>query len=208
MFPRRRLTPRLPAAAPAAAFPIPALQEKPMALVATKNSQYQDVDTQPLWFRARVAGNQTLGARTSLDLFTARKNASPHLTNAEEAGSMPNSAEFFISGLELVKQPTMAQAAFDKLLANGRLVLEVGTKNFEKVNQPAALFAGVDSVVATSIKRKLYLLKPGEEIHLAADQPYRVRLEMDDDGMALALGEDLDFLCLLHGQKRSKVSVG
>jgi hypothetical protein len=174
-----------------------------------KTSQFRDVDTQPLWFRARVPGNQALAGNTSIDLFTQKKNQAPHLTNLEEVGAMPNSAEFFVAAVELVKQPGMVQSAFEKLLATSRLILEVGTKNFERVNQPAALFLAAGGIgnVAT-IRQGLYTLKMGEEIHLAADQPFRLRLGLDDHGLTLAAGEDLDFLCILRGQKRSRVSVG
>jgi hypothetical protein len=213
---KRRMT---PSAAPAASLPpganaaVPTLppQRKKMNQI---KSQFGEVDTQPLWFRLKVAENTAVAAGVSLDTFTTKKNQNPHLTNLEEIGAMPNSAEFFVSAVEVVPNTSCNLVALQKFLAHARLVLEIGTKNFERINQPAVLFhsAGITPGVgldnSARIGAGLYTIKAGEEIHLAPDQPFRLRFVADADGIALGAGEFLDCYVILRGQKRSKVSVG
>jgi hypothetical protein len=169
------------------------------------------VDTQPLFYRQRVAVG-AIGPLGKLDFFTMKKNQAPHLTNCEEAGSMPNTAGFKIAGIELIPNANCSADAFHAMVAASRLVIEVGTKGIEKVNQPAVFFgasnkAGAADNTAT-VKTGIYRLNPGEEISLEPDQPFRVYLQADDIGFTVASGQVLDFYLKFWGQKRGRVSLG
>ena len=178
---------------------------------ASKLDGFQECDTQPLFYRARVAVG-AIGALGKLDFFTQKKNAAPHLTNCEEAGSMPNTSGFMVAGIELVPNANCTAAAFKAMLASCRLMIEVGTKGIEKINQPAVFFGASNHTGAAdntaTIKTGIYRLNPGEEISLEPDQPFRIYLQADDAGFTVANGEVLDFYIKLWGQKRGRVSLG
>lgn len=194
----------------------PTPQAAPVALPiapprASKLDGFQEVDTQPLFYRQRVPVG-SIGALGKLDFFTMKKNAAPHLTNCEEAGSMPNTAGFKIAGIELVPNANCSANAFHAMVAACRLVIEVGTKGIEKVNQPAAFFGASNHTGAadntSTVKTGIYRLNPGEEISFEPDQPFRVYLQADDAGFTVASGEVLDFFIKFWGQKRGRVSLG
>ena len=218
MFPRKRTTPATTTAAPAVVAPIttaapaaPIVKKKPMTQL---KNQFGEVDTQPLWYRLKVAANTAKAGGTATQCFDVKRNQAPHLTNLEEIGAMPNSAEFHVSAIEIVPNANCSAAALKAFLANNRLLMTVGTKNFERVNQPAVIFHSAGTVAdstldnAARIGAGLYTFKAGEEVHLDPNQPFDLRFVADDDGWATGAGEVLDVFVLLRGQKRSKVSVG
>lgn len=190
-------------------IPQPQLMPRPRP---TKLDGFQEVETQPLWFRMITAGGAVVAPLSRIDFFNVRKNAQPHLTNCEEANSMPNTSGFKIAGIELVPNGVCNAVAFRKLINHCRLVIEVGTKGIEKVNQPAAFFGSSVNTGAVdntaTVKPGIYKLNPGEEITLEPDQPYLVYLAVDSTGFTLAADENLDFIIRFWGQKRGRVSLG
>lgn len=195
-----------PAAVPVA-LPIAPVRQK-----ASRLDGFQEVDTQPLFYRLKLAASTNVPALGKIDAFVEKKNLKPHLTNCEEAGSMPNTCGYRIAGIELVPNANCSAAAFRAMLAASRLVIEVGTKGMEKMNQPAVFFGSASraSVIDTSatVREGVYRLNPGEEINLEPDQPFRVYLQMDDAGFTVPAGETLDFYVKFWGQKRGRVSLG
>lgn len=173
-----------------------------------KLKNFTEVDTQPLFWRAKIAAG-TIAGLTRIDAFTAKRNSAPHLTNSEEIQAMPSTSAYSVASVELVPNGNCDPGDFRAMLASCRLVIEVGTKGMEKLNQPCAFLAssvhtGVDNTA--SVRAGLYTFNPGEEIAFDPDQPFRVYLQADDAGFKVTTS--LDFFIKLRGQKRSKVSLG
>lgn len=199
---------------PAAAAAIPAAATIPAVIPpvvrrqgASKIDGFNEVETQPLFYRKRLAAG-LLGANTRIDFFTEKKNLAPHITNCEEAGAMPNTAGFRICGIEIVPNATCDATAFKQLLNCSRLLIEVGTKGHERMNQPSVFFGtGIQNGVnGASVPTGIYKLNDGEEINLEPDQPFRVYLQVDDVGATTA--QPVDFYLRFWGQKRGRVSLG
>lgn len=200
------VTPAAPAAAlPAAIPPMPRASN-------SKLDGFNEVDTQPLFYRIKQAAGAQFGALSKLDFFVTRKNAAPHITNCEEAGSMPNTSGFKIAAIEIVPNGACTPGAFRAMVNSARLIIEVGTKGIEKINQPAVFFGSTQHGSAVdntcTLKAGIYQLNKGEEINLEPDQPFRVYLQFDDTGYTVPANEVLDFYLKFHGQKRGRVSLG
>lgn len=169
-------------------------------------------DTQPLWFRLIMAGATVIAGNARTFIFNKQKNTDPDLTNLEVAGQMPNTSEYKVSAIEIRPNANCTAAALNAFLANHRMKIEVGAKNFEKLNQPCVMFAPGANVASLgfseSVPHGLYRFNPGEEIYLQASQTFNVYFEADRDGANLGVGTDLlDCIVVLHGQKAGKVAL-
>lgn len=121
---------------------------------------------------------------------------------------MPNTAGFTICGVEIVPNATCDATAFKQLLACSRLLIEVGTKGHERLNQPAVFFGSSieNGINNASVSQGIFRLNDKEEINLEPDQPFRVYLQIDDIGATTA--QPVDFYLRFWGQKRGRVSLG
>lgn len=199
----------IPAVAPAGAAPVQ--YRTPMAVPQVLASA-PEKDTQPLWFRVIMAGATAIAGNARTYIFNKQKNTDPDLTNLEVAGQMPNTSEYKVSAIEIRPNANCTAPALNAFLANHRLKIEVGAKNFEKLNQPAVMFAPGANVAglgfAESVPHGLYRFNPGEEIYLQASQTFNVYFEADRDGGVLGAAADLlDCIVVLHGQKAGKVAL-
>lgn len=199
----------IPTATPGA--PAPAFQRMPMAAPQVLTN-VPEKDTQPLWFRMIMAGATVIAGNARTFIFNKAKNTDPDLTNLEVAGQMPNTSEYKVSAIEIRPNGNCTAAALNSLLANHRLKIEVGAKNFEKLNQPAVMFAPSANVAglgfSESVPHGLYRFNPGEEIYFQASQTFNVYFEADRDGATLGVLADLlDVIIVLHGQKVAKVAL-
>ncbi|HEU4951531.1 MAG TPA: hypothetical protein VFT46_06250 [Holophagaceae bacterium] len=195
---------------PGAKTPI-RMEARPMPAPSILNN-VPETDTQPLWFRLVLPGATVLAANARTFVFNKQKNTDPDLTNLEVAGQMPNTSEYRVSAIELRPNANCTSPALDAFLANHRLKIEVGAKNFEKVNQPCGLFPSMAQVAGlngqASIQHGLYRFNPGEELYLQASQTFNVYFEADRDGATLGAAADLlDLLVVFWGQKSAKVAL-
>lgn len=201
----------IPTATSANAARLP--QEARMATSAPQVlNNVPEADTQPLWFRLIMAGATVIAGNTRTYVFNRAKNTDPDLTNLEVAGQMPNTSEYKVAAIEIRPNASCTQAALNAFLANHRFKVEVGAKNFEKINQPCVMFPSLADVAGlhaeASVQHGLYLLKPGEELYLQASQTFNVYFEADRDGGVLGVVADLlDVIIVFHGQKVSKVAL-
>lgn len=175
-------------------------------------SNVPEKDTQPLWFRVIMAGATVIAGNARIFAFNKAKNTDPDLTNLEVAGQMPASSEYKISAIEIRPNANCTAPALAAFLASARLKVEVGAKNFEKVNQPAVMFPSLSNVASLShaagTPQGLFRFNPGEELYFQASQTFNVYFEADRDGMTLGAAQDLlDFVLVFHGQKAAKVAL-
>lgn len=196
---------------PAAIAAARSQEARTMAATSVLNS-LPEVDTQPLWHRLILPGATVIAGNARTFCFNKQKNNDPDLTNLELAGQMPNTSEYKVTAIELRPNASCTAAALNAFLANHRLVIEVGAKGFEKVNQPAALFPAMAQVAAlngqASIQHGLFKFQGGEELYLQASQTFNVYFVADRDGATLGVGADLlDLNVIFWGQKTSKVAV-
>lgn len=169
-------------------------------------------DTQPLFFRAIIPGNTVIAGNTRTYIFNKAKNTDPDLTNLEVAGQMPATSEYKASAIEIRPNANCTAPALAAFLANHRLKVEVGAKNFEKVNQPCVLFPSMANVSSLNDSATnphgLYKFNLGEELYLQASQTFNIYFEADRDGATIGgVGDLLDVIVILHGQKSAKVAL-
>ena len=205
-----KLIPVLPVttAAPRVAVPQEAY---PMAAPQVLNSM-PEKDTQPLWFRLVLPGATVIGANARTYIFNKQKNTDPDLTNLEVAGQMPNTSEYKVTAIEIRPNGSCTSPALLPFLNHHVLKVEVGAKNFEKVNQPAAMFASMSNVGGlnnnATVPLGLYRFNQGEELYLQASQTFNVYFLADRTGATLGAAADLlDCIIVFHGQKAAKVAV-
>ncbi|HJV39998.1 MAG TPA: hypothetical protein VJ549_00515 [Geothrix sp.] len=163
-------------------------------------------DTQPLWFRTIIAGATVITGNARTYIFNKQKNTDPDLTNLELAGAMPTTSGYKVTGIELRPNANCSAPALAAFLANHRLKIEVGAKNFEKVNQPCVMFPSLSSVASlgnsTAFSGGAYLFNPSEEIKLQPGQTFNVYFEADRDGAIIGgAGDVLDLIVSFRGQK-------
>jgi hypothetical protein len=171
-----------------------------------------ETDTQPLWFRLVLPGATVIGANARTYIFNKQKNTDPDLTNLEVAGQMPNTSEYKVAAIEIRPNGSCTSAALNAFLNHHVLKIEVGAKNFEKVNQPAVMFASLANIAGlnnnASVQQGLYRFNNGEELYLQASQTFNVYFLADRAGATLGTTSDLlDCIVVLHGQKAAKVAL-
>ena len=204
-----KLIPVSPSGAPVrASFPP---QESYMAQPQALNT-VPEKDTQPIWFRLVLAGATVIGANARTYIFNKQKNTDPDLTNREVAGQMPNTSEYKVAAIEIRPNGSCTQAALDAFLNHHVLKVEVGAKNFEKVNQPAVMFSSLANIAGlganATVGQGLYRFNPGEELYLQASQTFNVYFLADRTGATLGVAADLlDCIVVFHGQKAAKVAL-
>jgi len=215
MFGRTRITPKAkranPAtpATPAAPVVAPLPEPKPMPL-----DNIGEKDTQPLFFRLTQAANAAQAGNSKVALFNVTRTTNPDKTNLEVANGMPNTSRFICSGVEIRVNPNTTAAALAMFIAHTRLVLNVGAKGYEKINQPTVMFPGLGGVrnvtgldFSTPDVRGLHTFNPGEEVKLQESQTFDMRFEVDATGYILGAGDVLDIVVVLKGQKQSQVAL-
>jgi hypothetical protein len=211
MFKKTRLIPAVKPAAPTIAplvvAPIP--EKRPMSL-----NQLGEKDTQPLFHRFVMAANAAAVGRTRLPIFNTTKNLNPETTNLEVASAMPNTSRFTTAGIEIRVNPNTTPAALAMFIAHTRLAINVGAKNYEKLNQPTVMFAGLGGVknitgldFAAGTPQGLYTFNPGEEIVFQESQTFDARFEVDPAGFVLGAADVLDVVIVLKGQKQAVVAL-
>ncbi|WP_257303402.1 hypothetical protein [Geothrix campi] len=171
-------------------------------------------DTQPLFFRLTQAANAAQAGNSKVPLFNVTRTTNPDKTNLEVANGMPNTSRFIVSGVEIRVNPNTTAAALAMFIAHTRLVLNVGAKGYEKLNQPTILFPGLGGVrnitgldFSTSDVRGLHTFNPGEEVKLQESQTFDMRFEVDATGYTLGAADVLDVVVILKGQKQSQVAL-
>ncbi|HZU53209.1 MAG TPA: hypothetical protein VFF77_04910 [Holophagaceae bacterium] len=205
-----RLIPTIPMK-PAARTAAPIQEARTMAAPSVLSS-LPEVDTQPLWHRLILPGATVIAGNARTYCFNKQKNIDPDLTNLELAGQMPNTSEYKVTAIELRPNGACTAAALNAFLGNHRLVIEVGSKGFEKVNQPAVMFPSLVNVAGlngnASIQHGLFKFQGGEELYLQASQTFNVYFAADRDGATLGAGADLlDMNVIFWGQKSAKVAL-
>ena len=205
-----KIIPVSPTSAPApvrVAVPQESYMAQPQAL-----NTVPEKDTQPLWFRLVLPGATVIGANARTYLFNKQKNTDPDLTNLEVAGQMPNTSEYKVAAIEIRPNGSCTAPALNAFLNHHVLKIEVGAKNFEKVNQPAVMFASLANIAGlnsnASVGQGLYRFNNGEELYLQASQTFNVYFLADRTGATLGAAQDLlDCVVVLHGQKAAKVAL-
>lgn len=214
MFKRTRVIPK--AAGKAASTPTPAAavvaipqEKRPMSL-----NQVGEKDTQPLFHRLVLAAATNVAGRSRIRIFDKAQNINPELTNLEVAGAMPNTSRFTCAGVEIRVNPNTTAAALAMFIARTRLTLNVGAKNYEKLNQPTVMFPGIAAVkgvagvdFTASDAKGIYTFNPGEEVVLQESQTFDAGFEVDPAGFILGAGDLLDIVVVLKGQKQSVVAL-
>lgn len=171
-----------------------------------------EADTQPLWYRVIIPGATVIAGNARTYIFNKQKNTDPDLTNLEVAGQMPNTSQFKVAAIEFRPSPLCTAPALNSFLTNHRFKVEVGAKNFEKVNQPCVLFPSMANLGGlnnnATAQHGLYIFKPGEEIDLQPSQTFNVYFEADRDGGTIGAAADLlDLVVIFWGQKLAKVAL-